>query len=56
VLAAIAAQITRIDRELAKPAAADTPLGAQLRVMATIPGLGLTTAAALLAGLPLDRS
>jgi transposase len=55
VLAAIKAQITRIDRELAKLAAADTPLGAQLRLVVTIPGLGLTTAGALLAGLPLDR-
>jgi transposase len=55
VLAAIEAQIARIDRELAKLAAADTPLGAQLRVVATIPGVGLTTAGALLASLPLDR-
>jgi transposase len=55
VLAAIAAQITRIDPAQAKLAAADTPLGVHLRVMATIPGLGLTTAAALLARLPLDR-
>src|SRR5438067_156894 len=55
VLAVIEAQITRIDRELAKLAAADTPLGAQLRVVVTMPGLGLTTAGALLASLPLDR-
>src|SRR5919199_6015794 len=55
VLAAIEAQITRIDRELAKLAAAETPLGAQLRVVVTIPGLGLTTAGALLASLPVDR-
>ena len=55
VLAALEAQITRIDRELAKLAAADTPLGAQLRVVVTIPGLGLTSAGALLASLPLDR-
>jgi transposase len=55
VLAAIEAQITHIDRELAKLAAADTRLGAQLRVVVTIPGLGLTTAGALLASLPLDR-
>jgi transposase len=54
VLAAIQTQITRIDRELAKLAAADTPL-AQLRVVVTIPGLGLTTAGALLASQPLDR-
>src|SRR5439155_21501740 len=55
VLAAIEAQIAHIDRELAKLAAADTPLGEQLRVVATITGLGLTTAGALLASLPLDR-
>jgi transposase len=54
VLAAIEAQIAHIDRELAKLAAAETDLGAQLRVV-TIPGLGLTTAGALLASLPLDR-
>jgi transposase len=55
VLAAIEAQIAHIDRELAKLATADTPLGAQLRVVTTIPVLGLTTAGALLASLPLDR-
>jgi len=44
-----------IYRALAKPAAADAPLGAQLRVLVTIPGLGLTTAGALLASPPLDR-
>jgi transposase len=55
VLAAIEAQIAHIDRELATLAVATTPLGAQLRVVTTIPGVGLTTAAALLAGLPLDR-
>jgi transposase len=55
VLAAIQAQIAHIARALAKLAAADTPLGAQLRVVVTIPGLGLTTAGALLASLPLDR-
>jgi transposase len=55
VLVAIEAQIARIDRELARLAAAETPLGTQLRVLVTIPGLGLTTAGALLASLPLDR-
>jgi transposase len=55
VLAALETQITRIDRELAELAAADTPLGAQARVVVTIPGLGLTTAGALLASLPSDR-
>jgi transposase len=55
VLAAIEAQIAHIDRELASLAAAETQLGTQLRVLVTIPGLGLTTAGALLASLPLDR-
>src|ERR671933_2024178 len=55
VLAAIEGQIAHIDRELAKLAAADTPLGAQLRVVVAIPGLGLTSAGFLLASLPLDR-
>ena len=55
VLAAIEAQLTAIDGELARLAAADTPLGAQLRLLPSIPGLGLVTAATLLASLPLDR-
>jgi transposase len=55
VLAAIDAQVAHINRELAKLAAADTPLGAQLRIVVTIPGLGLLTAGALLASLPLER-
>jgi transposase len=55
VLAAIEAQIAHIDRELASLADAETPLGAQLRDLVTIPGLGLTTASVLLASLPLDR-
>jgi transposase len=55
VLAAIEAQLAHIDRELAKLASADIPLGAQLRVVVTIPGVGLTTAGALLASLPVDR-
>ena len=55
VLAAIEAQIAHMDRELAKLAAAETPLGTQLRTVATIPGLGLTTAGTLLACLPLER-
>jgi transposase len=55
VLAAIEAQLTYIDGELARLAAADTPLGAQLRLLPSIPGLGLVTAATLLASLPLDR-
>jgi Transposase IS116/IS110/IS902 family len=55
VLAVIEAQIAHIDRELTKLGAADTILGAPLRIVVTIPGLGLTTAGALLASLPLDR-
>jgi transposase len=55
VLAVIEAQIAHIDRELAKLAAAETPLDAQVRVVVSIPGLGLTTAGAVLASLPLDR-
>jgi transposase len=55
VLAALAAQLARLDRELAALAAADTPLGAQVRLLTTVPGLGLVTAAALVAGLPVER-
>jgi transposase len=55
VLAAIEAQIAHINRELARLAAADTLLGLQLRMVTTIPGMGLTTAGALLASLPLER-
>ena len=55
VLAAIEAQLTHIDGELASLAAADTPLGAHPRLLPGIPGLGLLTAATLLASLPLER-
>ncbi len=55
VLEALAAQIARIDRELAELAAAETPLGAQLRLLTSIPGPGLITAATLVASLPLER-
>jgi transposase len=55
VLEALAAQIARIDRELAALAAADEEPGPQLRLLTGIPGLGLVTAATLLASLPLDR-
>jgi transposase len=55
VLEALTAQIARIDRELAAAAAAETPVGAHLRLLATIPGVGRTTAAALLASVPVDR-
>jgi transposase len=55
VLAAIAAQIARIDGELVALARTDAAPGEQLRLLTSVPGLGLTTAAALLASLPLDR-
>jgi transposase len=55
VLEAIVAQLARIDRELAELAAAETPLGAQLRLLTSIPGLGLITAATLVASLPIER-
>src|SRR5687768_9694520 len=55
VLAAVDAQITHIERTLAALAAAETPVGAQLRTLTSIPGVGLTSAAALVAQLPLDR-
>jgi transposase len=55
VLAAIAAQLARIEQELARLAEADTPIGAQVRLLTTIPGLGLVTAATLVASLPVER-
>jgi transposase len=55
VLAAITAQLARIDQELARIAEAETPVGRQVRVLTTIPGLGLTTAATLVASLPVER-
>ena len=55
VLEALAAQVARIDRELAALAAAEEEPGPQLRLLTSIPGLGLVTAAALLASLPLER-
>jgi transposase len=55
VLAALAAQLARLDRELAALAAAETPLGAQVRLLTTVPGLGLVTAATLVASLPVER-
>jgi transposase len=55
VLAAIAAQLARIEQELARVAAAGTPIGTHLRLLTTIPGLGLTTAATLVASLPVAR-
>jgi transposase len=55
VLEALAAQIARIDRELATLAAAAAEPGPQLRLLTSIPGLGLVTAATLLASLPLER-
>jgi transposase len=55
VLAALTAQLARLDRELAAVAAADTPIGAQLRRLPALPGPGLVTAAALVARLPAER-
>jgi transposase len=55
VLEALAAQIARIDRELVALATAEQELGPQLRLLTSIPGLGLTTAATLLASLPIER-
>jgi transposase len=55
VAAALTAQVARIDRELAQLAAAETPLGTQLRALVSIPGLGRTAAAAILASLPVER-
>ena len=55
VLQVLAAQVARIDRELAALAAAEEGLGPQLRLLTSIPGLGLVTAAALLASLPVER-
>src|SRR5215210_6627060 len=49
VLEALAAQVARIDRELAALAAAEEGLGPQLRLLTSIPGLGRVTAATLLA-------
>jgi transposase len=55
VLAAIGAQLARLDRELAALAAADSPIGAPLRPLTGVPGLGLVTAATLVASLPVER-
>ena len=55
VLEALAAQIARIDRELAALATAGAEPGPQLRLLTSIPGLGLVTAATLLASLPIER-
>src|SRR5262249_52514664 len=40
---------------LAQPAAAETPLGTQLRALVSVPGLGRTTAATILASRPVER-
>lgn len=55
VEAVLTAQVDRVDRELAQLTAAETPLGAQLRALVSIPGLGRTTAAIILASLPVER-
>jgi transposase len=55
ILQALAAQLARLDQALAAEAAAETPLGRQLRALISIPGVGLTTAATLLSTLPVER-
>ena len=55
LLRALAAQLARLDQALAAAAAAESPLGRQLRALISIPGVGLTTAATLLATLPVER-
>jgi transposase len=55
VPAALAAQLARIEQERARIAAAATPIGTHLRSLTTIPGVGLTTAPALVASLPVAR-
>jgi transposase len=55
VLAALAAQLARVEQELARIADADTSIGTDLRLLTTIPGIGLTTATALVASLPVER-
>jgi transposase len=55
VLAAIAAQLARVEQELARVAEADAPIGTRLRLLTTVPGLGLTPAATLVASLPVER-
>ena len=55
ILQALAAQIARLDQALAAEAAAETPLGRQLRALISIPGVGRTTAATVLTTLPVER-
>lgn len=55
VLAALTAQIARIEQELTALSGADTQIGTQLRLLTSVPGIGLTTAAALVASLPVGR-
>ena len=55
LIAALEQQLRRLEREVAALAQAPTPLGEHLRHLASIPGLGLVTAAVLLAELPLER-
>jgi hypothetical protein len=47
VLEAIRVQIERIDQELARLAAAQTPRGPQLRRLTSLPGIGVVTAVTL---------
>jgi transposase len=51
----VAALTAQVDRELAQLAAAETPLGTRLQTLVSIPGLGRTTAATILASLPVER-
>ena len=55
VLAALAAQVARIEQERARVAAAAPPLGAPGRLLTTVPGPGLTTAATRVASRPVER-
>jgi hypothetical protein len=59
VAAVLSAQIACVDRELAQLAAAETPLGAQLRTLVSIPGLGhasVATTSKYLHARPTDSS
>ena len=55
VEAARTAHVARVGRELAQLAAAEAPLGTQVRALVRLPGPGRTTAAAILASLPVER-
>lgn len=55
ILAALDQQVARIEQELTHLQQAATTLGQQLRWVQSIPGVGLVTAAVLLAEIPLER-